>query len=422
LAAMIVSAQTVDRVLVDVVGWSGGLNYGTFPPQFVEADTSAETHTHGGMWDGSTTVLSVGLLASMAICVPFGVLKLEDNIGFQWVSFACLVMLVIALGVQFTLFSPGGMELSRAPLVGVDAHHLVGVIAFSYTFVVTIPSWVNEKQPGVSVSKVMWQGCGVAALMLVVVGLTGCWAYDLTNPSLSPQNQVEVQNILLIMTHRNQPVFGRVIAYLFTLTTLIPGIPVLMVIVRYNLVSSGVIPQSWATAIAVWLPWLVTMLMYQKGWFQSFLNWTTILCSGFVNFGIPPVLYYCALGSEPSDDGVGELTGVSEDGVADGSSDVDLHQKAPDSAYMKKEEDPLLAMPTEPTARVDAYDAVPVGMREHVTPKRMAILMGASMMIMIAIAIVLTLVRAESPHEYGFDLDEDGDEDGDLLQLLGGHY
>ena len=59
---------------------------------------------------------------------------------------------------------------------------VIGVAAFTYAYVVTIPSWVNEKKIGVSVNETVWWAALAGGILKIVLGLTG-WCDASTCPA-----------------------------------------------------------------------------------------------------------------------------------------------------------------------------------------------------------------------------------------------
>jgi hypothetical protein len=84
-------------------------------------------------------------------------------------------------------------------------------------------------------------------------------------------------------------------AYFWNISTLIPGIPVLAIMVRYNLLNSGVVGPKMAFFFGVVAPWLVTMFCYQASMLVSICNWSALLTIGVVNLVVPIALYREAL-------------------------------------------------------------------------------------------------------------------------------
>ena len=117
---------------------------------------------HRATWDGprhsvslspSPWCISLGLVASAIFCIPFGLLNLDENLPFQWFSFVAMFAIILEFVVQFFWLGPEGegkehheVDASRVAPFRSDNSRTLGVIAFSWAFVVTIPSWLNEKR------------------------------------------------------------------------------------------------------------------------------------------------------------------------------------------------------------------------------------------------------------------------------------
>ena len=157
-----------------------------------------------------------------------------------------------------------------------------------------MPSWLNEKQRGVSVNKTVWGACVAGLLMKLLVGLLGGWAYQLTGPD-AVSSKADCSNFLLVLDAPGQPLISRTSAYLFTLTTLLPGVPVLAVVIKYNLITSGLCRPRAATWWAVIAPWIITGFLYNTDLFTTVLNWVALIFQGFTNFTLPPLLFLAAL-------------------------------------------------------------------------------------------------------------------------------
>ena len=51
-----------------------------------------------------------------------------------------------------------------------------GVVFFNFQFVTTIPSWLNEKKPGVSVNSSIWWSVVISVLFYIGLGYLGAVA------------------------------------------------------------------------------------------------------------------------------------------------------------------------------------------------------------------------------------------------------
>ena len=115
--------------------------------------------------------------------MPFGFLNLEENMWFQFMSFVCLGLFTTEFVGQFAI---EGLQPSRTPAFAEpNVFEAFGVVMFTYAFIVTVPSWVNEKKPAVSVKKVMWTSALTCSLLQLAFGLL-----DLLSEGLSANARV----------------------------------------------------------------------------------------------------------------------------------------------------------------------------------------------------------------------------------------
>jgi hypothetical protein len=110
--------------------------------------------------------------------------------------------------------------------------------AFAYSYVVTIPSWVNEKKEDVNINSAIWVPATVGLIMKILSGFLGAWAYQLTVSNAAgtvidaTRGRPDSTNILNLLMLRDQPTISQYSAYAWDLTTMIPGIPILAIMVR----------------------------------------------------------------------------------------------------------------------------------------------------------------------------------------------
>lgn len=57
---------------------------------------------------------------------------------------------------------------------------------FAYAYVVTIPSWVNEKKPEVGVNSAIWVPATVGLFMKIASGLLGAWVSEAVTQNSDP--------------------------------------------------------------------------------------------------------------------------------------------------------------------------------------------------------------------------------------------
>ncbi|EGD76432.1 hypothetical protein PTSG_07549 [Salpingoeca rosetta] len=328
IAAMIISAEVFDKFIFKIAGHTYALQYQDWPFSFIEYSNDAEHPwcrgdvTQDGCADEYYSVISIGFIVCMAICIPFGYLNLDENMWFQWLSLVGLVVFTVEFLVQFVINMSGSDKMClhdvvynetcnyhpdnavgnftdngvhRTPPFHASASgqaNVIGMAVFAYSYVVTIPSWVNEKKHRVSVNKAVWVPAIVGLFMKVVVGLLGGWAYWLVYNNKPREGADDILNILVL---QNQPQVTQYSAYLWDVTTLIPGIPVLAIMIRYNLLNGRVCNRFWSFFWGVVFPWIVTMFCYERPLLTTFCNWIAIAVQGYINFVVPALLYRSAL-------------------------------------------------------------------------------------------------------------------------------
>jgi hypothetical protein len=304
IASMIVSAQVLDDFIVHVFGTSYALDYASFTG--VRATSPHGDAGDGNIWFNAAgqpinTVISLGYLVSMALCIPFGVLKLDENIWYQWVSCAGLIFFSGEFFVQFVMScfpgEPGYQPEAgthNTPFFSPNQAQVLGVAMFAYAYVVTIPSWLNEKKPGVGVNISVWWPALVGFIMKILMGLLGAWAF--ANAS---------DNILTNLASSSMPEFTRYSSYFWNILTLLPGIPILAIMIKYNLLTGRIANPFWANFFGVVLPWIVTAFCYEQQLLSTLCNWVAILVQGYINFLVPILVYRRALIEFPQpEDGV----------------------------------------------------------------------------------------------------------------------
>lgn len=70
----------------------------------------------------------------------------------QLIAFTFMCLLLVQFSGEFIA---KGFPHSL-PLFGDSMSQLAGVVLFNYAYIVTVPSWLNEKQNGVSVNSTIW--------------------------------------------------------------------------------------------------------------------------------------------------------------------------------------------------------------------------------------------------------------------------
>jgi hypothetical protein len=255
MSSIVVSAQTMDSTLLaaarktcalviydpdgSLVGLPNGGPNGTFLPGIASSVTGpfacVDADTDAIVTDspfGSAYVVSIGYLVTMAITVPLGYLNLDDNI---WVQYGGFILLLLCIFVWVAQFFVLGLDFSRMPAVsGPGMGGVIPTVVFNWGFLTTLPSWLNEKNPNVSVAKATWVSIIISGVMFMLLGILGALALDYPNGEdlLAALNSPGVSNIFLA---------SKIATYVFPSAALLSGIPVFSIIIRYNLLENKIV-------------------------------------------------------------------------------------------------------------------------------------------------------------------------------------
>eukprot|EP00744_Colponema_vietnamica_P000269 GILI01000478.1.p1 GENE.GILI01000478.1~~GILI01000478.1.p1 ORF type:complete len:479 (-),score=119.38 GILI01000478.1:215-1579(-) len=278
VVSIIVGAVVMDNFICFCIGKTFALQYApTFEIISAELTEGIEPF-NGNLWS-----ISLGFILSLIICIPLGFLNLEgkENMYMQYFSFVVLLGTTIEFLAHFGWV---GLHPQYTPMFGETHNKVLGTAMFSYAFVVSMPSWVNEKRPDVNLNLAIWPSTIAGLVIKLSFGLMGAWAfYHLHN-----------DNVLDLMDTPHTPLVTKLCVYLFNVGTIIPGIPPMSIVIRYNLIVDKICSARWAAFWGVVAPWLVAMFLCHGRGFIYVVNWSALLATGFVNFVVPPAIYIIA--------------------------------------------------------------------------------------------------------------------------------
>ena len=228
-------------------------------------------------------LISAGYVACVALFAPLGLLTLEENMLQQNFSFVALLLLV----TQFVFaFCSTGLRAGSLPWIGEHWIDTVGVVIFNFAFCVTVPSWLNEKAPGVSVNRVFWISTVLSTLLYTSVGVLGALAFaDVP------------ENILSLLVSERVGLTTRLCGILFGVLIIGLGVPIFCVIMRYNLVNGGFCSEPWAHVWSSVLPWGMGWTLYQGSVMLKLLDYSGLVLNGFIDFVAPGVVTLISLGA-----------------------------------------------------------------------------------------------------------------------------
>lgn len=110
---------------------------------------------------------------------------------------------------------------------------LVGVILFNYGYIVTLPSWANEKKPGVSTTNTLIVSLGFMLVVFYIVGIFGGMAYK---PYYHSDRDIfdMLQN-----SAGSLSLTAKITVYLEPIIQNVTSIPIFSIVIRYNLLDAG---------------------------------------------------------------------------------------------------------------------------------------------------------------------------------------
>ncbi len=129
-----------DAALEQIVGKACGL---LLYPEFGFKCLTSDSDDASDSVFGDNWVISVGYVLMIVVAIPMGYWNLDDNMGVQLGAFVGLCFIVLwwsGASIQ------EGFEGGALPVATRDFNGLVGTIFFNFAFVVTVPSWINEKR------------------------------------------------------------------------------------------------------------------------------------------------------------------------------------------------------------------------------------------------------------------------------------
>jgi hypothetical protein len=181
--------------------------------------------------DAGPLILSLGFVVTTMIFLPLGQGHLQETIAVQIFSFIFMILLLIQFSFEFY---QRGFQYN-VPWIGDDMSQLAGVVLFNFAFSITVPSWLCEKHPSVSVNRTIWTSTTFASILYIGFGWLGAMSFDDVSA-----------NMLVLLTSSKVHLLTRVCAALFGVTIIGCGVPVFCVIIKNALDFNGICSPTWA--------------------------------------------------------------------------------------------------------------------------------------------------------------------------------
>eukprot|EP00050_Salpingoeca_kvevrii_P022729 m.131288 g.131288 ORF g.131288 m.131288 type:complete len:345 (+) comp9808_c0_seq1:645-1679(+) len=243
--------------------------------------------------------------------VPMGIYNLDDNMIIQVGAFA-LTFVCWGIWLVACFFSD---NLSTLPAVNTGPYGsqagVIGTILFNFGFVTTVPSWVNEKRPGVSVNKSVWYATFICIVVFFVMGIPPAMAFKdilggvaMGECSSGGKHHDNCASSLMdvfttdswmphkLLEHAGAKNLVRASVYLFPIVAVLSSIPVFSIVVKYNCLENG-FSRRFSFLWGVVFPWVVALpLLYQPDALNQFITFSSLIFVSFTDFVIPCCLYF----------------------------------------------------------------------------------------------------------------------------------
>ena len=284
ISAIVESIQTTDATILAIFGRTCGAE--VYPNQTFTCvggggnfvNTTAviiADSVFGDAW-----ILSIGFILVALLAIPLGYWNLDDIIGVQIGAGILLFGIIIAWMYEF---GSRGLKY-EVQAFGSHVANEVGSCVFNYAYIVTVPSWINEKAPGISINKSIWSALLPAIVTFALLGWIGALAINTTSTT----------DLLASLSTPETSTIAQIATYLFPWAALVSGIPIYSIIIRYNLIENNICTKPWANFWSIIFPWVSAFCLMSGNLLNTALNWGSILTTIPLNLMLPAYLYIVA--------------------------------------------------------------------------------------------------------------------------------
>ncbi|KAI9322008.1 hypothetical protein DFJ73DRAFT_966909, partial [Zopfochytrium polystomum] len=292
VSAAVLAAQTFDGLFLAVFGRTCALTVVT-DRNATASTASIAAFACVGDYDALKTLyaeriaVSYGLLALIAVAVPQSFREIKENLRVQLASFAVTLVILIE---WLATSAYDGLDARRVPAVGDPGgfQGLVGIVLMNFAFVTSVPSWINVKKSDVNVQKTLWISSTLSTAVYILVGCIPALAVTI------PQGSNFVDQLL-----QSDHVWSRIFAFAFSLTVLLPSIPLFFIMARANLTQCSPLNNGklWSTILIMThvIPWILVVPLAGGGALNTFNIWTSLIFVATANFIFPLAIYLKAV-------------------------------------------------------------------------------------------------------------------------------
>jgi len=288
LSSIVVSAQVMDYALLHLADVTCGLQVHPHVELVCVhgSDVAAAGIRTLSPFGAHRSVISAGLGIVALVSVPLGLVNLDENVWVQ-IGSAIFMWLITAFWLVY-LGMTRGFELARLPALGDATENAVSTAFFNFVYVMTLPTWINEKASTVSVRTTIVWTTVLSLVYYLVLGVAGATAFDFTG-NMDILSAIDTER-----TRHKGAVHELALAttYAWPVVVLISGIPVFMIIARKNLQRAHLLGARASAIVSTVLPWLLAVPFLAGKGLQELINWTSIFGLIYINFVAPLLCYH----------------------------------------------------------------------------------------------------------------------------------
>ncbi|KAG1622615.1 hypothetical protein G6F45_011096 [Rhizopus arrhizus] len=174
VTSIIIAAQTFDSMFITIFHGTCGL--GVSPGGWFCVTDSEGITGNSPFSSDDYFIFTFGYLLTAVMVIPLGFFSLVENIAVQMISFIVLIAVLIQWCVAFC---QEGLKPELLPAIGNNSTTVLGIVIFNYSFITTIPSWVNDLKPTANIHKCMWVSVIISTIFYIVLGILGAMAYQM---------------------------------------------------------------------------------------------------------------------------------------------------------------------------------------------------------------------------------------------------
>ena len=284
MAAIIQSGQIIDFGIRDLFARTCALGFSTKDLAIICSKLPFEPTVY---------IFSFGFILLIIICIilfkSINFDNIDDSIILQW--FANIVVVILLCIWLHIFWTETQFNHKRLLFFGHNSSisHCISIICANYAFIIPIPSWYTQKNKNINykngkIHKIFIYSIVFVFILFVLIGMFGGMAY-----SKETYNKYNDNLFTVLNESKNAGVLGKLSVYAFPIAQNITTIPVLCIIIAYNLKNFGIKYKN-ALIISSISPWIMSLLFFNGDGFNIICDWTSIFIT-IINFILPPILF-----------------------------------------------------------------------------------------------------------------------------------